>query len=217
MRALPGATSVRRVSVHDLSLPEPRLEPVTLTGARVELQPLEELQHRERLAAAIRDGELWTIKETVVPHPDDLGGFFFDADTASAAGRELAFATVDRATGAIAGSTRFRMFEPAHRRVEIGFTFLAGAYQRTFANTEAKLLMLRHAFDTLGLIRVEFLTDVRNAPSRAAIARLGAREEGVLRSHFILRDGYVRDSVLFSIVADEWPGVRERLEAALAG
>lgn len=195
---------------------DPRLVPVTLTGTRIELQPLEELQHRERLADAIRDGELWRIEETVVPHPDDLGAFFFDADTALAQGRELAFATIDRETGAIAGSTRFRMFEPAHRRVEIGFTFLAATYQRTFANTEAKLLMLSHAFDTLGLNRVEFLTDVRNTPSRRAIARLGAVEEGVLRSHFILRDGYVRDSVIFSIVAAEWPGVRERLEAALA-
>lgn len=195
---------------------DPRLVPVTLTGTRIELQPLEELQHRERLADAIRDGELWRIEETVVPHPDDLGAFFFDADTALAQGRELAFATIDRETGAIAGSTRFRMFEPAHRRVEIGFTFLSATYQRTFANTEAKLLMLSHAFDTLGLNRVEFLTDVRNTPSRRAIARLGAVEEGVLRSHFILRDGYVRDSVIFSIVAAEWPGVRERLEAALA-
>lgn len=204
------------MSLHDVSLPAPRLEPVTLTGPRIELQPLEELQHRERLAAAIRDGELWTVKETVVPHPDDLGAFFFDADRALAEGRELAFATVDRATGGICGSTRFRMFDGRHRRTEIGFTFLAAAYQRTFVNTEAKFLMLSHAFDTLGLGRVEFLTDVRNAPSRAAIARLGAVEEGVLRSHFILRDGYVRDSVIFSIVADEWPAVRERLEAALA-
>lgn len=200
----------------DAAFVEPRLEPVTLTGTRIELQPLEELQHRERLAAAIRDGELWRIEETVVPHPDDLGAFFFDADKALTEGRELAFATVDRATGEVAGSTRFRMFEPAHRRVEIGFTFLAQRYQRTFANSEAKLLMLTHAFDVLGLNRVEFLTDVRNAPSRAAIARLGAAQEGIQRSHFILRDGYVRDSVLFSVVAAEWPGVRERLEAALA-
>ena len=182
----------------------------------MELQPLEELQHRERLADAIRDGELWTVKETIVPHPDALGGFFFDADVAREAGRELAFATVDRSTGAICGSTRFRNFDGPNRRVEIGFTFLSATYQRSFANTEAKLLMLTHAFDTLALNRVELLTDVRNAKSRAAITRLGATEEGVLRSHMLLPDGYVRDSVIFSITAGEWPASRERLEAAAA-
>lgn len=195
----------------------PRIEPVTLAGPRVELQPLDELRHRDGLAAAIRDGELWTIAETVVPHPDGLGAFFFDAYRALDAGQELAFATVDRESGAVCGSTRFRMFEGLHRRVEIGFTFLAAAYQRTHVNTEAKLLMLSHAFDTWGMHRVELLTDVRNTRSRAAIARIGATQEGVLRSHMRMPDGHVRDSAIFSIVAAEWPGVRAALEGRLAG
>lgn len=194
----------------------PRLEPVTLTGARVELQPLDELHHRDGLAAAIRDGELWTIKETFVPHPGALGGFFFDADLALQAGRELAFATVDLESGTIAGSTRFRMFEGAHRRVEIGFTFLSATAQRTYVNTEAKLLMLSHAFDVWRMNRVELLTDVLNARSRAAIARIGATQEGILRAHMVMPDGRIRDSVIFSITATEWPAVRGALEQRLS-
>ncbi len=194
----------------------PQIEPLTLTGARVELQPLDELRHRGGLADAIRDGELWTIKETLVPHPDALGGFFFDADRALQDGRELAFATVDRESGAIAGSTRFRMFDGANRRVEIGFTFLSARFQRTYVNSEAKLLMLTHAFETWGMNRVELLTDVRNAKSRAAIARIGASQEGILRAHMVLPDGYVRDSVIFSITAPEWPAARAALQQRLS-
>ncbi len=194
----------------------PQVEALKLPGHRVELQPLDELRHRRGLDEAIRDGELWTIMETVVPHPDALGGFFFDADRALGDGRELAFATVDLASGRIAGSTRFRMFDGPNRRVEIGFTFLSGTFQRSHVNTEAKLLMLDHAFGTWGMNRVELLTDVRNVRSRAAIARLGATQEGILRAHMVLPDGYVRDSVIFSITAPEWPAARAALEARLA-
>ena len=129
-----------------------------------------------------------------------------------AAGTELAFATIDRATGEVVGSTRFRNIAAAERRVEIGFTFIARSWQRTHVNTEAKYLMLRHAFDTWRVNRVELVTDVLNAASRAAIARIGAREEGVLRAHMIMPGGRVRDSVISSIIAPEWPRVRDALQ-----
>ncbi len=134
---------------------------------------------------------------------------------AHASGTALPFATIEAATGRVIGSTRFGNWEPAHRRVEIGFTFLARSWQRTYANSEAKHLMLRHAFETWRANRVELVTDVLNAKSRAAIERIGAREEGVLRAHMIMRDGRIRDSVVYSIVAAEWPAVREALEAKL--
>jgi RimJ/RimL family protein N-acetyltransferase len=129
---------------------------------------------------------------------------------------ELAFATIDKASGRIAGSTRFRNIELPHRRVEIGFTFLARSFQRTHVNTEAKLLMLRHAFEVWGVNRVELLTDFLNDKSRAAIARIGAKQEGILRSHMVMRDGRIRDSVIFGITAGEWPEVRASLAQKLA-
>jgi N-acetyltransferase len=191
------------------------LEKVTLDGRRVRLEPLGP-QHRAGLATAIEDGELWQIPVTIVPHPSDLGAFFEQADMAFQAGRELAFATINKATGAVVGSTRFRCIEPAHKRAEIGFTFLAQSAQRTFVNTEAKYLMLQHAFMHWGLHRVELLTDVLNQTSRNAIARIGAKEEGILRSHMVMRGGRIRDSVIFSITRAEWPAVSEALCARIA-
>jgi RimJ/RimL family protein N-acetyltransferase len=191
-----------------------KVEKRVLEGQHVRLEPLSE-EHLPSLAKAIEDGELWKIPVTFVPHPADLPAFLTDAEAAFAAGRELAFATYDRRNETVVGSTRFRCAEAAHRRVEIGFTFLAQSWQRTHVNTEAKYLMLRHAFETWQMNRVELLTDVLNTKSRNAIARLGAREEGILRSHMIMRDGRVRDSVLFSIIAREWPEVRAALEAKL--
>jgi len=191
------------------------VEKVTLQGRRVRLEPLDEERHREGLAAAIADGELWTIAVTTVPRPEDLGEFFAAAEAAFAAGRELAFATVDVDSGRVAGSTRFRMIEAAHRRVEIGFTFLAAGYQRTHVNTEAKLLMLAHAFEVWEANRVELLTDVLNERSRAAISRLGAQQEGVLRSHMVMRGGRIRDSAIYSISRTEWPGVQAALRDRL--
>ena len=152
---------------------------------------------------------------TFVPHPRDLAGFFESADAALAAGRELAFATVDVASGAVVGSTRFRCIEAAHRRVEIGFTFIGRSWQRTHINTEAKYLMLCHAFGHWACNRVELLTDSRNLASRQAIVRIGAREEGTLRSHMVMRDGFIRDSVMHAITRHDWPAVREQLEARL--
>jgi RimJ/RimL family protein N-acetyltransferase len=192
-----------------------KVEKLILEGRRVRLEPLLSRDHAAGLAAAIRDGELWKLPVTVVPHPQELDAFFTAADDAFAAGRELAFATVDKASGAVAGSTRFRCIDVAHKRAEIGFTFLGKSWQRTHVNTEAKYLMLTHAFETWQLNRVELLTDVLNTASRNAIARIGAKQEGVLRSHMVMRDGRIRDSVIFSIVKSEWPGVKAMLEEKL--
>lgn len=191
-----------------------KIEKIALEGPRVRLEPLT-AHHLPGLAAAIEDGRLWELPVTFVPHPDALGGFLHDAEVAFEAGRELAFATLDRPSGQVLGSTRFRCIEAAHRRVEIGFTFLAASSQRTHVNTEAKFLMLRHAFEVWGCNRVELLTDERNTRSRNAIARIGARQEGVLRGHMVMRDGFVRNSVLFSIVAPEWPQARAALRERL--
>lgn len=191
-----------------------QVEKTTLRGPRVALEPLDE-RHLPGLAAAIEDGALWELPVTVVPHPRDLPQFLRDAEAQFHAGGELAFAIVDLASGAVAGSTRFRSIAAAHRRAEIGFTFIARSWQRTHVNTEAKYLMMQHAFERWRCNRVELVTDVLNTQSRRAILRIGAREEGVLRSHMIMRDGRIRDSVLFSIIAAEWPRVREGLESRM--
>jgi RimJ/RimL family protein N-acetyltransferase len=187
------------------------VEKVTLCGRRVRLEPLEADRHRTGLAAAIADGDLPALWVTTVPGPERLDEFFAAAAAACAAGRELAFATVDAKTGTIVGSTRFMAIEPTHRRVEIGSTFLAASYQRTHVNSEAKLLMLEHAFDAWGVNRVELLTDMLNERSRAAIARLGATQEGALRAHKLMPDGRIRDSAIYSITRPEWPGVQAAL------
>ncbi|MFE1558443.1 GNAT family N-acetyltransferase [Streptomyces sp. NPDC058734] len=183
-----------------------------LVGGRVRLEPLEE-RHHDGLCEAVCDGNLWELGVTMVPHPSDVRGFMADAVAAREAGRELAYATVDLATGRIAGSTRLMVINTVHRRLEIGWTFLGRTWQRTGVNTEAKLLMLTHAFEDLGMNRVELLTDVRNAASWAAIARLGAIQEGIMRQHMVMRDGHVRDTVVFALTRplrvfpafDVWP------------
>ena len=190
------------------------IEETILQGTGVRLEPLS-ATHLAGLAEAIRDGELWKLPITFVPHPDDLPGFLHDAQRQFTAGSELAFATIDQASGKIVGSTRYRCIEAKHRRVEIGFTFIAASWQRSHINTEAKWLMLQHAFEVWQCNRVELLTDFRNQKSRAAIARLGATQEGILRSHMVMRDGYVRDSVLFSITSGEWVNIKASLLAKL--
>ena len=190
------------------------IEKVVLEGRRIRLEPLAP-KHLAGLAEAIGDGRLWEIPMTFVPHPEDLRQFLDNAESAHGAGRELAFATLDAESGQVLGSTRFRCIEAIHRRVEIGFTFLAASCQRTHVNTEAKYLMLRHAFEIWGCNRVELLTDERNTKSRCAIVRIGAREEGILRSHMVMRDGYIRNSVLYSLIAPEWPEAKLALEAKL--
>ena len=198
------------------ALADLEVDKITLEGRHVRLEPLDRDRHLAGLAEAIDDGRLWEIPVTSVPGPEDLPQFFADAETAFKQCRELAFATVDSTGGRVIGSTRFRMIEAAHRRVEIGFTFIAAGFQRTAVNTEAKLLMLGHAFDVWNVNRVEFLTDVLNTKSRNAIERIGARQEGILRSHMVMRDGRIRDSVIFRILREEWPAVEGQLTARLA-
>ncbi len=184
-----------------------RLEAATLEGAHVRLEPLGP-EHHDGLCEAVTDGELWNLQVTLVPQPRDIAAYIDDALAAREAGTQLAFATIDRATGRIAGSTRFMSVNLPYRRLEIGFTFLGRSWQRTPVNTEAKLLMMTHAFERHGMNRVEFLTDVRNSASRAAITRLGASHEGILRRHMVMRDGFVRDTAVYSITGPEWPEVK---------
>uniref|UniRef100_A0AAU2JY56 GNAT family N-acetyltransferase n=1 Tax=Streptomyces sp. NBC_00049 TaxID=2903617 RepID=A0AAU2JY56_9ACTN len=187
-----------------------------LVGERVRLEPLAH-RHHDGLVEAIDDGKLWELPVTIVPYPQDVPAFIEDALTARAQGREIAYATVDRATGRVAGSTRFMMINTPHRRLEIGYTFLGASWQGTGLNTEAKLLMLTHAFEAMGMNRVELLTDVRNARSRAAIAALGATHEGVLRQHMVMRDGWVRDTAVYAITRSEWPDAKPKLAARAGG
>ena len=142
----------------------------------------------------------------------DLEAFIDAALTAQAAGREQAFATVERSSGRVVGSTRYLNIEPAHRRLEIGYTWLAPAWQKTAINSEAKLLMLMHAIEQLGANRVEFKTDARNEPSRNALLGIGAQFEGIFRRHMIVQQGMLRDSAYYSVIVDEWPAVRSHLE-----
>ncbi|MFC6633185.1 GNAT family N-acetyltransferase [Microbulbifer taiwanensis] len=189
-------------------------ERVTLEGRHVRLEPLTR-EHGEGLAEAIEDGELWKLFFTIVPPVERLDEFLGDAEADWERGDGLAFATIDKASGRVAGSTRFMRASLPDRRVEIGFTFLGKSFQRSRVNTEAKLLMLTHAFENHGLNRVEFLTDYLNQTSRNAILRLGAKQEGILRSHKVMPDGRVRDSVIFSITNYDWPGVKLHLQYKL--
>ena len=192
------------------------IDPVVLDGAYVRLEPLDP-SHREGLCAAISDGELWSIFVTIVPHPDDIDEFLANAKIAQETGTGLAFATIDKRTGdQVAGSTRFMNASLPNKRVEIGFTFLGQTWQRSPINTEAKLLMLTHAFETLDLNRVELMTDYLNSKSRQAILRLGAKEEGILRNHVVMPNGRVRDTVVYSITKHEWPGVKQNLASRLS-
>jgi len=191
------------------------LAKIILEGRQVRLEPIAAV-HRAGLCDAIADGELWNLFVTMVPHPDRIDKFLSDADAGYQRGDELVFATIDKASNRVAGSTRFMKANPLHKRVEIGYTFLGKSWQRTAINTEAKLLMLTHAFETLELNRVELLADYLNQASRKAILRLGAKEEGLLRNHMVMPNGRLRDSVLFSIIKNEWPGVKENLMARLA-
>ena len=187
-----------------------RIESVILEGKFVRLEPLS-IAHKDGLCEAITDGELWKLHVTLVPHPDNINEFLSNAQEAFETGDGIAFATIDKETNQIAGSTRFMKFNSPNKRIEIGFTFLGKSWQKTKINTEAKLLMLSHAFETLKLNRVELLTDYLNLTSRQAILRLGAKEEGILRNHMIMPDGRVRDSMIYSIIESEWPGIKQHL------
>jgi RimJ/RimL family protein N-acetyltransferase len=187
-----------------------------LVGRWVALEPLA-TAHVDALCAVGLDAELWRWTASLVRSVDDMARWVAEALAWRDAGTALPFAIVERASGRVVGSTRLANVEPAHRRAEIGWTWVAAPWQRTAVNTEAKLLLLGHAFDAMGCQRVELKTDALNARSRAAIARLGAVEEGTLRHHMITESGRVRDTVYFSILAGEWPAVRAGLEARLEG
>ncbi|MGH7575141.1 MAG: GNAT family N-acetyltransferase [Longimicrobiales bacterium] len=190
------------------------MQPVVLEGSHVRLEPLG-MEHLPMLIDVGLDTDLWRWTVSQVQTPQAMAAYVEAALAQQRQGTALPFATVDRVSGRAVGSTRFGNVDRANRRVEIGWTWIARPWQRTALNTEAKVLMLTHAFEDLGCIRVELKTDVLNERSRAAIARLGATEEGVLRSHMVTEGGRVRDTVYYSILASEWPTVRQRLEARL--
>ena len=191
------------------------ISPVILEGQQVRLEPLSQA-HEESLIAAAVDGELWNSTVTIVPSRGTMAAYIASALDAQVQGRELPFVIIRKSSGQVVGSTRFYRIERDHRRVEIGYTWLAASAQRTGVNTEAKLLLLTHAFERLRCVRVEFVTDVLNQQSRTAILRLGAKQEGVLRNHMVMPNGRLRDSVCFSIIEAEWPEVKAGLEAKLA-
>ena len=189
-----------------------RPAPVTLEGHGVRLEPLSP-EHEAGLREAAADGELWTLRITSVPEPERTGAYIDAALQGQAAGTMLPFAVRDQASGRIVGSTRYHDIVAAIDRVEIGYTWYAASMQRTHVNTACKLLLMTHAFETLGCQVVGWRTDIENHRSQRAIERLGARRDGVLRHHALRRDGTVRDTVMYSLLRSEWPAVRERLQA----
>lgn len=192
------------------------LSPVTLAGRRARLVPLGE-NHLASLLRHGADAEIWRWMPTLRDDPrESVRAWFERARAGTARGDIAAWAIVDAVSGDAVGGTTYLDIAPADKRLEIGSTWHGRAFWRTAINTECKFLLLRHAFETLGCHRVQLKTDARNERSQAAIARLGAVREGVLRAHMVMPDGWVRDSVMFSIVAAEWPAVKARLEGWLA-
>lgn len=187
----------------------------SLEDPRIILRPLQR-SDADALVNAARDGELWNLPFTVVPSPDTVERYLDVALEGRDAGSVLPFATVLRSTGEVIGCTRFWKIDRHNRKLEIGSTWIASRWQRSFVNTEAKYLMLCHAFDDMNCVRVQFTTDEINHTSRAAILRLGAQQEGIVRHERIMPDGRKRNSVRFSIIDDEWPAVRQRLQQRLS-
>lgn len=192
----------------------PHLMQPTLTGPSVELQPLQQ-GHTQGLLDAAADGQLWNMKLTVVPGPETVGSYIATALDGRAAGTVMPFVIVKRDTGAIVGSTRFWKIDRVNRKLEIGHTWLSASMQRSVVNTEAKYLLLSHAFEAMQCVRVQFTTDELNEKSRAAILRIGAKQEGVVRHERIMPDGRKRNSVRFSIIDEEWAEVKAMLEKKL--
>ena len=190
-------------------------EPVVLRNALVRLEPLT-ADHAVALEAAARDGELWNLRITSVPAPGETAAYIAAALKGQADGHMLPFAVVDEASGRVIGSTRYHDIVPAVERLEIGYTWYGRSWQRTHVNTTAKLLLLEHAFEALGARLVGWRTDNFNFASQRAIERLGARKDGVLRHHALRRDGTVRDTVMYSLAAGEWPEVKAQLQYQLA-
>ncbi|MGJ7546740.1 GNAT family N-acetyltransferase [Variovorax sp. LT1R16] len=190
------------------------VEPTTLKSRGIALVPLA-LSHEDGLCAAAADGQLWTLRVTSVPEPQDTRGYIEAALQMREAGNRFAFAVTDETTGTVLGTTSFHDILPAVKRVEIGYTWYAARCQRTHVNTTCKLLMLTHAFDTLGCRTVGWRTDNFNFASQRAIERLGARKDGVIRGHALRRDGTVRDTVMYSVSAGEWPEIQAQLQYLL--
>ena len=189
--------------------------PVALEGSRVRMEPLAE-RHFGDLAEVAQDTTIFRWITNLPMDEARLRAWFDTTMAAAAAGTEVPFATIDRASGRAIGSSRYMTITPEHKRVEIGWTWVATAFQGTGANREAKYLQLRHAFETLDAERVEFKTHARNERSRGALLGIGATFEGVLRHHTIMPDGSNRDSAFYSVLAGEWPAVKARLEGLLA-
>jgi RimJ/RimL family protein N-acetyltransferase len=190
-------------------------EPVTLASTALRLEPMSS-DHVAGLEAAAQDGELWKLRVTSVPAPGETGAYVAAALKGYADGHMLPFVVVDTTSGRVIGSTRYHDIVPAVERLEIGYTWYGRSWQRTHVNTTAKLLLMQHAFETLGARLVGWRTDNFNFASQRAIERLGARKDGVLRHHALRRDGTVRDTVMYSLAAGEWPEVKAHLQYQLA-
>jgi len=191
-----------------------KVEPVTLRGRRVRLEPLS-IDHVESLCRVGLEPDLWRWIPTPVSTAEEMHAYVASALEEQRRGVSLPFAIVEQGSNLVIGSTRYANIEPADRRIEIGWTWLTSTHQRTGANTEAKFLLLTHAFEALGAIRVEFKTDALNQVSRTAILRLGSVEEGTFRKHRITASGRIRDTVYFSIIDTEWPEIKARLARLL--
>ena len=191
------------------------VQPVTLTDDRIRLEPLG-LHHVDALKAAAADGELWKIRVTSVPEPQDTGAYVELALKGQREGHRLPFAVFDLERDQLVGCTSYHDIVPALDRLEIGWTWYAQSVQRTHVNTCAKLLLMTHAFETLGAQLVGWRTDNYNFASQQAIERLGARKDGVIRHHAVRRDGTIRDTVMYSMTAGEWPEAKAELLARLA-
>ncbi|WP_373518075.1 GNAT family N-acetyltransferase [Pricia sp.] len=187
------------------------LKKIELEGEKVKLVPLGKA-HKDGLLNAAADGKLWELWFTSVPSAATIDTYIEQALNQKQNGSEFPFVVLDKNSGDIIGSTRYYNVQPEHRRLEIGYTWYARKYQRTGANTECKYLLLKYAFEDLNCIAVQFLTNWHNLRSRAAITRLGAKQDGVLRNHRLNADGSCRDSVVFSITVQEWAGVKKSLE-----
>ena len=191
------------------------VQPVVLERAPIRLVPLG-LDHVEGLKSAAADGALWNLRVTSVPEPDGTRAYVEQALAGREAGHRFPFAVLDAASGEVIGCTSYHDIVPSVERLEIGWTWYAQRVQRSAVNTTAKLLLMQHAFETLGAQLLGWRTDIDNLASQRAIERLGARKDGVLRHHALRRDGTVRDTVMYSLKAAEWPEVRSRLEWQLA-
>jgi RimJ/RimL family protein N-acetyltransferase len=190
------------------------MEPITLTGRFVTLQPLAP-EHLAGLQDAASDGELWKLFFTSVPKPEDMQQWLDAALALQHKNEALTFVVFENFSGKIVGTTRYCNLDMSNRRLEIGYTWYAQRVQRSAVNTECKLLLLRHAFEKLKCIAVEFRTDWLNQTSQRAIERLGAKRDGILRNHKIMPDGRIRDSVVYSILNTEWHGIQQNLSFKL--